>query len=716
MAVQQRFLSRLHDLLGWSDSSYFNVQSGWYSGSSEDFFTRLSEAAGMNMSALRFIPFTPSAPQGLLNLGSYIGFVADFQDQKAFIIRRDKKGRSCLTELQFNGREAEFIDDSQKLEETLKRAERLGGYYIIYPVESVGILNEETHNPQADPLRKLLSILRLDRRDIAKLYTYAIAGGLLSLALPLGIQSIINLVMGARISASLIFLLMVVLLTVLISGVLQVLQVQITESLKQKLFIRSAYDFARRTPAFSWNEIKNKYMPEHMNRFFDTLTIQKGIPKLLMEFTTAILQIVFGILLLSFYHPLFLFLSITLVAGLIFVYRITYKPGLKASLQTSNIKYMVAFWLEEVARAAAAFKLAGDTDMPLQKADFLLGRYLASRKKYFKVLLAQLWYFIGFKLLITGTLLIAGSLLVINQTINLGQFVASEIVIILIVNAVEKLIFTAETLFETATGTEKVFNVVEIPLERRSGLALSRELGSKEPIKISFQNVFYKEKKSQKIELLDASFEVARGEKVAILSDDERYGICVSELLSGLEEPDKGQIFLDDLPLRNISLKSLRRHVAGVFIYDSIIHGTVIENIHMGRKIVALEVVMDVVKKLKILRHTNLLPKELETDLLPQDRSVSQILLRKILLARALVEGAGIILIEQFDARDFGIDGTYISDLLVEDRNFTLMAGSHDAHFIRKCDKLLWIKNGKVCYYGSPAEAPNEPELKFILE
>ncbi|MCS6980247.1 MAG: ABC transporter ATP-binding protein/permease [Flavobacteriales bacterium] len=709
-----RFFIRLHDLLGWPDTSAVRYETGNQDLTEPDFIAALTESAAANVSAISYIPLQKETESYAFLPGQSTHLIPDLRNKRVFIIQKKEGGKVQARQLNFAGNDYDVPLAGEGGQEIREAFHRAGGFYVVYPPETVGLLEEGSHNPQADPLRKLLQLLKLDKQDIYRLYTYAVAGGLLSLALPLGIQSIINLVMGARLSASLIFLIGVVLMAVFLSGLMQILQLQITESLRQKIFLRSAFEYARRAPAFAWREIKNRYMPEQMNRFFDSLTIQKGIPKLLMDFTTALLQVIFGIILLSFYHPLFLFLSIALVAALIFVFRVTYKPGLKAGLQTSKYKYLVAFWLEEVARAAAAFKLAGDSYLPIQKMDFLLGKYLSSRKKYFGVLLTQFWYFIGFRLLITGTLLIAGSLLVINETINLGQFVASEIVIILILNATEKLITTAETFFDVAIGTEKLLAVVELPCERRNGFALSRpEKGS--ALGLRFEQVCFREAKSGVLELDNVTFEVQPGEKVALFTTDERYGIVISELLSGLENPTSGQIYIEDMPLQNISLRSLRRHVAGVFIYDSIIMGNVIDNIQMGRQNVSLKKTEEVAQKLNLRRHMQYLENGLETELLPQDRTVSQILLRKILLARALVEEAGLLLIEDFDTRNFGEDGAQIQSVLLNDRSFTLLAGTHDRRMMVACDKLLWIQKGRIRYFGAPEAILSDPELNELL-
>jgi len=68
----------------------------------------------------------------------------------------------------------------------------------------------------------------------------------------------------------------------------------------------------------------------------------------------------------------------------------------------------------------------------------LVSEYLSYREKHFSVLKRQFSQLIVFKILITASLLLVGGFLVINQQMNIGQFVAAEIVILLVINSVEK--------------------------------------------------------------------------------------------------------------------------------------------------------------------------------------------------------------------------------------------------------------------------------------
>ncbi len=205
-----------------------------------------------------------------------------------------------------------------------------------------------------------------------------------------------------------------------------------------------------------------------MNRFFDTVTLQKGLSKLLLDFSAAVLQTVFGVLLLSLYHPYFIILGVSIIVVAFVIIRYTARDGMKTSMIESDYKYKMAFWLEESARNATTFKLAGVSDFILDKTNEIAEGYVKARKSHFKVLLSQYVTLATFKTFIITGLLVLGSLLVIDQRMNIGQFVASEIVIILIIGSVEKLMLSIETIYDVLTSVEKLDKIGKLDLEQDS--------------------------------------------------------------------------------------------------------------------------------------------------------------------------------------------------------------------------------------------------------
>ena len=224
-----------------------------------------------------------------------------------------------------------------------------------------------------------------------------------------------------------------------------------------------------------------------MNRFFDVVALQKGIAKLLLDVPAATIQIIFGLILLSFYHPAFILFGILLVVILYGILSFTGNRGLETSIQESNYKYKVAAFLEEIGSMVSSFKFL-DQAFLLKKADKQVSNYLNTRTAHFKVLLIQYWSLISFKLLITAAMLIVGAVLLVNQQLNIGQFIAAEIVIILVINSVEKIIVNLDTIYDVITSIEKVEQPLEMNTESSGNI-----LPVKKPVgmSVSFSNVTF---------------------------------------------------------------------------------------------------------------------------------------------------------------------------------------------------------------------------------
>ena len=186
------------------------------------------------------------------------------------------------------------------------------------------------------PWKRLIGLIELEKRDVLQIIYYAVFAGVVALTLPLGIQAIINLIQGAQISTSWVVLVILVTIGVIFSGVLQLMQLRIIETLQQRIFLRSSFELTYRFPKIKMAELRNYYPPELANRFFDTLTIQKGLSKILIDVPTAVLQIIFALTLLSFYHPFFIIFGLLLLTLIFVVFKFTAKRGLETSLKESK--------------------------------------------------------------------------------------------------------------------------------------------------------------------------------------------------------------------------------------------------------------------------------------------------------------------------------------------------------------------------------------------
>ncbi len=483
------------------------------------------------------------------------------------------------------------------------------------------------------PFQRFWALLRPDRRDIRDIYLFAIVGGVLSLGLPLGIQAIINFVQAGKVSTSWFLLVGLVVLAIGFSGFMNIAQLRITENLQQRIFSRSALEFATRIPSIQLKELLTRYAPEWTNRFFDTLTIQKGMSKLLIDFTAASLQILFGLILLSFYHPFFIIFGFALLLLLIFIFRLTAKRGFVSSLEESKYKYKVANWLEEIARNRISFKFLGQRGILLSRTDTYLQGYLKARETHFKILVQQYKYLIGFKVLIALALLIIGGLLVLTQQMNIGQFVAAEIIIVLVLNSVEKLIVSLEIVYDVLTAIEKIGEVTDLALEPNDGMQFEAK---SENLSVSFQEVSYQTSWSKTLLFEKLNLELEAGQSYLFLDPEGHRSQSLFLLISAITEPRTGSVLINGIPTSNIQVNSLRKHIATCLKQDHLIYGSVLDNLTMGRDISNNEVVM-------LCEHIGLSPLILnlqdgyETILNPEAGALNRSMVTLILIARALL-------------------------------------------------------------------------------
>ncbi|WKX74763.1 peptidase domain-containing ABC transporter [Zobellia laminariae] len=538
--------------------------------------------------------------------------------------------------------------------------------------------------------QRLMGLLKLDKRDVLQTFYYAIFAGLVNLSLPLGIQSIINLIQGAEISTSWILLVVLVTGGVAFAGILQIMQIRIVENMQQKIFTRASFEFTYRFPKIKMSEIRDYYPPELANRFFDTITVQKGLSKLLLDVPAAILQIIFGLLLLSFYHPFFIIYGILLLLLVYLVFRFTVQKGMDTSLEESKLKYKVAHWIQEVARSQVSFKLSGRTSLAVDKNDNLVTEYLKSRESHFRVLLMQFIQMIGFKVLVTAGLLVIGGLLVLNQEMNIGQFVAAEIIILLVITSVEKLIRGFETFYDLLTSLEKIGQVVDRELENQGG---EMPLRDDDNLTVELDKVSFSTGNRKNI-LHDISFKIEPGSRQLIIGENGSGKSTLLRLIAGIVEPTEGNIYANDFSLKGINPNHYRSFLGQSIPEESPFEGTILENITFGDKRIPHVDLHWVLENVGLLQFIKEQPNGLNSMIYPEGQHIPYTISRKIVLARSIVHMPKLLLLDdpldQFDE----VEAERIMKFLTNKSNpWALIVVSNDLRWLKACQKIITLNH-----------------------
>ncbi len=542
--------------------------------------------------------------------------------------------------------------------------------------------------------QRLIGLLKLDKRDILQTFYYAIFAGFVNLTLPLGIQAIINLIQGAQISSSWIILVVLVTGGVAFGGLLQLMQIRIIENVQQKIFTRASFEFAYRFPKIKMSELRDYYPPELANRFFDTLNVQKSLSKALLDFPAALLQIIFGLLLLSFYHPFFIVYGIMLLLLIYVVFKFTARRGLETSLQESKYKYKVAHWIQEVARALVSFKLSGKTSHALNKNDLLVAEYLEARESHFRILVIQFIQMIGFKVLVTAGLLVIGGLLVLNQEMNIGQFVAAEIIILLVITSVEKLIRGLETVYDLLTSLEKLGQVVDKELEPQDG---ETPLNDAMDLTVEVSAVSYKPQGAKIKVLDDISLTISPKSTTLIMGTNGSGKTTLLRLISGLVAPSQGTIYINNVSLENIYPNHYRSFIGQSLTEESPFEGTILNNITFGDSTISEKDLYWAIEKVRLTKFVKQQPKGIHTMLFPEGQQIPYNVAKKIVLARAIVRKPKLLILkEPLDQLD-EIEALEIMDFLVEKTNpWSVLIVSHDEKWLKRVDHIITLEDGKI--------------------
>ena len=555
-----------------------------------------------------------------------------------------------------------------------------------------------------NPVKRFWLLLQPDKKEIRNVYIYAIFNGLLNLSLPIGIQAIINLIQGGRINTAWVVLVIFVLLGILLTGAMQIGQLRITENLQQKIFVRAAFEFAYRIPRIKLEAIYQKYAPELMNRFFDVVSIQKGLSKILMDFSTAAVQVVFGLVLLSLYHPVFIAFSIVLVALVYGIFRFTAKRGLTTSLQESKSKYKVAYWLEELARTNVTFKLAGKTDLPLTKTEKEVKNYVKHREGHFSVLVNQFKLMIGFKVVVAAGLLILGGILVMQQQMNIGQFVASEIIILLVIAAVEKLILNLENIYDVLTSLEKLGQITDLELDKDDGVDISEHIQGK-ALNLDIKNINFTYPGLNQKAINGLSLSIKAGEKILISGANGAGKSTLFDLISANYQPQQGQIVYEGFPQGNLNPNSLRSVIGDCQNEDLLFEGSLMDNITMGRENATFENVQWAVKNLLLEEFVQSLPKGYETTIQPEGKGLSRGIISKLLLARSIVAKPKLLLIKDiFSALEEKDRKAIVDFLLCDECGWTMLAISSSSYLAKNVSRVVVLDKGRVLKEGTYEE------------
>lgn len=556
------------------------------------------------------------------------------------------------------------------------------------------------HGHGVSPLRRYLGLMRPEGPDVRAMVIFGLAVALLNLALPLAVNSFVsNLSFGNQATPlvqALLFLGLALFLALALSAVIRGLQIYTAEVIQRRLFVRLVADLTYRLPRVKTEAFHGLHAPELVNRFLDIVTVQKVTARLLLDGIEIVLGAGVGTIVLGFYHPTLLGFSI-LVCVVVSLAVLLGRGALRANIQESQIKYEIVGWLEELARHQGVFKSAGGHALAHERSDLLSRRFLQARKAFFRILMRQIVAVLVLEVIAISGLLIIGGWLVLNQQLTLGQLVASELIVSMIVYSVAKLGRMFESWYDGMTATDKIGHLVDLEMEPEGGDAVAPQPHG---MKVEVRDLGFGYVPGQSV-FSQFGMEMEPGECVALRGTQGSGASTLLKLLNGMGLPQDGYIRLDGMDIRSWSLERLREQV--LLLRDlEIVNGTVIENVRLGRVDIGLDVVTTALDRVRLLDDVLALPFGLNTTLVSGGLPLSGRQRIRLLLARALVLKPRLLLLDEM------LDGTgveTVKDLFATARaaapGWTVLVATRDPVVAEQCDRVIRLDRSLPAAAGS---------------
>lgn len=539
-------------------------------------------------------------------------------------------------------------------------------------------------------LKQITHLIRMESKDVWIVFIYGIGIGILSLVVPVATSSLVNIVAFGVLIQPVIILTLLVVFFLGFAGAMQTIQIYVVEILQRRVFVRIATEFAVKFPKIRQDVLDKHHNPELVNRFFDTMTIQKSIHSLLVDGLSVVLTTVIGFVLISFYHPIFIVFSflILFIGGYWVTYRLG-KPAAENYIKISKEKYKVAAWLEEISRHSALFHSTFGSNFALDKADSFIRDYLYARKKYFFNYIRQIIGLVGIQAFASAIVLGLGGYLVIHRQLTIGQLVAAELVIAKVLSDISKFGKQLDSFYSLIAAVDKINSVFHLPTIPVKTVEFEIPEG---PIQVQLSGIHYSLSNGHKI-FNQFNLKVSAGKSIGISSNTPYDAHILLDLLCGMRTPISGIVEYNHQNIHEVSKEQIHS-VTFLIRGNEIFEGTILENIRVGREEISLIEIRELLVELGIWETIQSLPNGIHTPLLTFGHPFDTIQTTIISIARALIGKPKLLLIDgNLDLLPPSLLNSTLKLLLQKNREWTLFVVSKSPTVLSQMDQVLRLEN-----------------------
>jgi len=338
-----------------------------------------------------------------------------------------------------------------------------------------------------------------------------------------------------------------------------------------------------------------------------------------------------------------------------------------------------------------------------------------SREKNMSLVKIQSWFFPLMILLIgTSNILVIyiGGMQYMNGEIELG-LLAEFIIYVTMLTWPVATVGWVTSIVQQAEASQKRINEF---LETQSTDLFDNIKKSDLNGDIIFKNISYTFKETNINALSNISFKVKRGEKIALMGDVGSGKTTILEMLAGVYKPNNGKIFINNNDIKNISLSDLRNFIGYVPQSTFLFSDTIENNIKFGKENASLSEVVLSAKTSCLDEDIKSFKDGYKTLLGERGVNLSGGQKQRLAIARALIKNPKILILDDsLSAVDTETEEMILNNIENTTKNTTFFISTHRISTSKKCDKIIFLNNGRIESFGTHDELVKEKKSYFSI-
>ncbi|MFN6580934.1 MAG: ABC transporter ATP-binding protein [Aulosira sp. ZfuVER01] len=320
--------------------------------------------------------------------------------------------------------------------------------------------------------------------------------------------------------------------------------------------------------------------------------------------------------------------------------------------------------------------------------------------------------------LVTLAVFAYGGAQVIGGRFSVGELVAFNSYLVLILQPILLIGFAAPAIAQAAASAERVYEVVDAAVEIRDrpNAVDFHTCGGR----VTFENVSFRYPGATTEALKNVSFETKPKELIAVLGMTGSGKSTIMNLIPRFYDVTNGAIRIDGVDVRDFTLKSLRAHIGIVFQETTLFSGTIRENIAYAKPDATLEQVLEAAKTAQIHDFIASLPDSYETMVGERGIGLSGGQKQRIAIARTLLTDYSILILDDstsaVDAKTAAQIQAELDNLMRKKACVTFVVAQRIST-IKNADRIFLVDKGQLVAQGTHEELmQTSPLYGAILE